>query len=138
VTEEVEASAALEVQKRQLVAAVTHATAPGQTVLIDPDVEPQLLDFERRTGRPTLVTWKFAPTNDAELIAWYRRIKLREALFDQGCGTDTGGTKIPFLLTTPEHASRLAASCGGEMFRVGEWVMLRRNPPGASPQAADR
>ena len=36
------------------------ATAPGDVVLIDPDVEVQLLDFERRTGRPSLVMWKFA------------------------------------------------------------------------------
>ena len=65
-------------------AAVTRATAPGDVVLIDPDIEMQLLDFERRTGRPSLVMWKFAPTNDAELITWYRRIELRQDLFDKG------------------------------------------------------
>ena len=73
---------------------MTRVAAPGDIVLIDPDVEIQLLDFERRTGRPTLVMWKFAPTNDADLIAWYRRIKLRRALFDQGCGTDIHGYEI--------------------------------------------
>ena len=127
VTQEITANAALEEQKRRLVSDVTRATAPGDIVLIDPDVETQLLDFERRTGRPALVTWKFAPTNDAELIAWYRRIRLRQALFDLGCGADTGAARIPFLLTTPEHASRLAAGCGPEVFRLGQWVMLRRD-----------
>jgi hypothetical protein len=126
VTQEVVANEALEGRKQLLAASVTRATAPGDIVLIDPDVESQLLDFERRTGRPSLVMWKFAPTNDADLITWYRRVKLRQAVFDQGCGTDTHGTDIPFLLTTPEHASRLAASCGPEAFRVGQWVMLRR------------
>jgi hypothetical protein len=126
VTRDVVASEALEEQKRQLAAAVTRATARGDIVLIDPDVETQLLDFERRTGRPTLVMWKFAPTNDADLITWYRRVKLRQAVFDQGCATDTQGADIRFLLTTPQRGSRLAESCGAEVFRVGQWVMLRR------------
>ncbi len=125
-TREIAANETLEAQRRLLVAAVTRATAPGDIVLIDPDVETQLVDFERRTGRPTFVMWKFAPTNDAELITWYRRIKLRQAVFDQGCGTDTHAADIPFLLTTPAHASHLAATCGPEVFRVGQWVMLLR------------
>ena len=69
--------------------------------------------------------WKFAPTNDAELIKWYRRMELRQALFEQGCGADTQAPSV-FLLTTPATASRLAASCGPEVFRGGPWVMLRR------------
>ncbi|HXA26458.1 MAG TPA: DUF6798 domain-containing protein [Acetobacteraceae bacterium] len=125
-TREIAANETLGAQKRLLVAAVTRATAPADIVLIDPDVETQLLDFERRTGRPTLVMWKFAPTNDAELIEWYRRIKLRQALFDQGCGTETRAANIRFLLTTPAHASQLAATCGPEVVRVGQWVMLFR------------
>jgi hypothetical protein len=127
----------LENQKRLLAAAVTRVAAPDDVVLIDQDVEMQWLDFERRTGRPTLVMWKFAPTNDAELIAWYRRIKLRRVLFDQGCGTDVHAANIAFLLTTPAHASRLAASCGPEAFRVGQWVLLRREPLSRHPVAAD-
>ena len=42
---------AVEGQKAILAAAVTRLTAPGDVVLIDPDVELQWLDFERRTGR---------------------------------------------------------------------------------------
>jgi hypothetical protein len=128
VTREVVANGALEVQKQLLAAAVTRATAPGDIILIDPDVEMQLLDFERRTARPTLVTWKFAPTDDADLIMWYRRVKLRQAVFDQGCDTDAHGADIRFLLTTPVRASRLAEGCGPEVVRVGQWVMLRREP----------
>jgi hypothetical protein len=125
---ELAANETLEDQKRPLVVAVKRVAAPGDVVLIDPDTEAQWLDFERRTGRPALVMWKFAPTNDAELITWYRRIQLRRDLFERGCGTDAQAAKIAFLLTTPAHASRLAASCGPEVFRVGQWVLLRRDP----------
>jgi hypothetical protein len=138
--EEVKANETFQGQKRLLAAAVARVTAPGDIVLIDPDAEMQLLDFERRTGRPTLVMWKFAPTNDADLITWYRRVQLSQALFDQGCGTDTHGADIRFLLTTPEHAARLVATCGPEVFSLGQWVMLRRASPGGpdDPLGASR
>ena len=93
-------------------------------MLIDPDVEAQWLEFERRTGRPTLVMWKFAPTNDAELITWYRRMQRRQAVFDQGCGVDIVAVQPVLLLTTPATASRLAGTCGLERFRDESWVLL--------------
>lgn len=124
---EIDASRAVEAQKAILAAAVTRLTAPGDVVLVDPEVESQWLDFERRSGRPTWVMWKFAPTNDAELIKWYHRIEVRKAVFDQGCGADIGIARPLFLLTTPATASRLAASCGPEVFRGGPWVLVARN-----------
>jgi hypothetical protein len=126
-TDEVVADMAREGQKRLLTAAVIGATAPGDVVLIDPDAESQLLDFERRTRRPTLVMWKFAPTNDAELVTWYRRMTFRQVLFDEGCGNDADALQVRYLLTTPQHAARFAGTCGAEIFRVGSWVMLRRS-----------
>ncbi|HME25266.1 MAG TPA: hypothetical protein VKI44_28720 [Acetobacteraceae bacterium] len=124
------ANEALEGPKRLLAAEVRRAAAPGEIVLIDPAVEMQFLDFERRVGLPALVLWKFAPTNDAELIAWYRRMELRRILFEQGCGTNGDAANIALLLTTPALASRLAASCGPEAFRVGQWVVLHNRPLG--------
>jgi hypothetical protein len=123
---EMVAHEALEHQKRVLFSDVARVVAPGDVVLIDPDVEAQLLDFERRTGRPTLVMWKFAPSNDRELIVWYRRVELRRTLFAQGCGSGMPFPDTQYLLTTPASAPRLAASCGPEVFRVGQWVLLRR------------
>lgn len=120
------AHAELEAEKRALVAAVAQAAAPGEIVLIDPALEGQLLDFERRTRRPTLVMWKFAPTNDAELIEWYRRMQLRQAVFERGCEAASDRADIAVLLTTPANASRVAAGCGPELARAGSWVLLRR------------
>jgi hypothetical protein len=122
---QVVASETLEQQKQPMVAEVKRLVAPGDVVLIDPDVEAQWLDFERRTGRPTLVMWKFTPTNDADLVTWYRRTELRRLLFEQGCGPGTHDENIAYLLTSPERSSRLAASCGPEILRAGQWVLLR-------------
>jgi hypothetical protein len=128
VTNDIATGRALDAEKRLLAATVDRTTDPNNVVLIDPAVDMELLDFERRTRRPTLVNWKFAPTNDAELITWYRRMELRQALFDNGCGLDAFAARISFVLTTPAHASRLAATCGPEVFRVRQWVILRRVP----------
>ncbi|MBV9252325.1 MAG: hypothetical protein JO227_24145 [Acetobacteraceae bacterium] len=119
--------------KQPFVAAVTRVVAPGDVVLIDPEVEMQWLDFERRTSRPTFVAWKFAPTNDAELIKWYRRIEFRREVFEQGCAPDMHAEGIAYLLTTPVQAPILEASCGPEVLRGGPWVLLRRVPPNSSP-----
>jgi hypothetical protein len=126
---ELVAHGALEHQKQALFSNVVRVVAPGDVVLIDPDIDMQLLDFERRTGHPTLVTWKFAPSNDRDLIVWYRRVELRKALFGQGCGSGMPLPDVQYLLTTPASAPRLAASCGPEAFRVGQWVLLRRETP---------
>lgn len=122
---EIAASNATITQKALLASAVIELTAPGNIVLIDPDVEGQWLDFERRTGRPTWVMWKFAPTNDAELITWQRRMQRRQALFDQGCAAGIGAVQPVLLLTTPATAPRLAETCGPEVFRIASWVLLR-------------
>ena len=129
---EVVASESFEDQKRLLAATVMHVAAPNDIVLIDPAVEMQLLDFERRTRRPTLVMWKFAPTNDADLITWYRRMESRRKLFDQGCGINIQSPHIAFLLTTQTIVSRLIARCGPEVSRAGQWVLLRHTPANRS------
>jgi hypothetical protein len=134
---EIVAHETLEGPKRLLAAAVRRVAAPGEIVLIDPAVEMQFLDFERRVGLPALVLWKFAPTNDAELIAWYRRMELRRILFDQGCGTNADDKNIAFLLTTPARAARLAASCGPEAVGVAPWVVLHNRPLGEPHDVAD-
>ncbi len=112
-------------QKSPMEEAVRQLTPPGSVVLIDPDAETSWLDFERRTGRPTWVSWKFAPTNDAELITWYRRIEARATAFRQGCGADLGLARQTFLLATAATASRLSRSCGPVLSRAGPWVLLQ-------------
>ena len=115
-------------EKTLIVNAVQRLASAGDVVLIDPDAEADWLDFERRTGRPTWVAWKFAPTNDAELITWYRRIEARAAAFSQGCGPDLGLARQTFLQVTAATASRLSSSCGLELFRAGPWVLLQTTP----------
>jgi hypothetical protein len=115
-----------EVPEKQALVDFLRARAPlDAIVLIDPELEGSNLDFERRTGNPSLVMWKFVPTNDPQILEWYRRIEFRKALFAQGCAKRN--TYSPhFQLGTPEHAAQLAKTCGPIVYRSTRLVLLRR------------
>jgi hypothetical protein len=118
--------AALAGEKGALAAALAERAAPGSVVLVDPQIEWSYLDFERRTGHPSLVAFKFMPTNDPEIVEWYRRMEFRRTLFEQGCSTASTAYPVDFLLTTPEHATALAASCGPVVYATDKVALLRR------------
>ncbi|HET7594799.1 MAG TPA: hypothetical protein VFK49_05050 [Stellaceae bacterium] len=117
--------AALADEKGALAAALGERAAPGSVVLIDPQIEGSYLDFERRTGHPSLVAFKFVPTNDPQIVEWYRRLEFRRTLFEQGCAASTA-YPADFLLTTPERATVLAGGCGPVVYATGKVALLRR------------
>lgn len=116
----------LAAEKRALAEVLSREAASGAVVLIDPALDLAFLDFERATGHPMLVSWKFDPTNDPEILEWYRRMEFRRALFADGC---TGSLQYPvdFLLAQPEHAAALAKTCGPIIYS-GKAVALLRRP----------
>jgi hypothetical protein len=111
-------------EKRGLAAFLARTPQHG-LVLIDPALEFSFLDFERMSGHPMLVAWKFDPTNDPDLEEWYRRIEFRKALFDQGCGASPA-YPVAFLLATPEHAAKLAPSCGKPLYATDRLALIPR------------
>jgi hypothetical protein len=110
----------------ELIAALARETPPGSVVLIDRALEPRFLDVERRSGRATLVLWKFVPATDAEIVEWYRRVQFRNAVFAEGCA-DATAYRFDFLLAAPKHAVTLAARCGAPVASTASWVLLRRS-----------
>jgi hypothetical protein len=107
------------------IAAAIRSAPPTGAVLIDPQLEFAFLDFERRLGRPMLIAWKFDPATPADIVEWYRRMQFREAIFARGCG-DSDAYSVAFLLTTREHAARLAPSCGGMIATADDLALLQR------------
>jgi hypothetical protein len=112
-------------EKQALVDFLGEHAPINTTVLIDPQLEFFNLDFERRTGHPSLVMWKFVPTNDKQILEWYRRLEFRKALFDEGCAKPNAYSPH-FLLATPEHAAELTKTCGPIVYRSTHLVLLRR------------
>lgn len=101
------------------------AATPQSVVLVDPQLEFLFLDFERRSGHPTLVMWKFMPTSAPEIVEWYRRSRFRDAVFAKGCAGESR-YPIDFLLTTPERAPAVAESCGPVVLTSGRVALLQR------------
>lgn len=123
VVDEVEGKAS-QAPEKQALADYLRADVPADAlVLIDPDLDFTFLDFERRTGHPMLVSWKFDPTTDPEIQEWYRRWEFRKAVFATGC-VGRNAYRVELLLTTAAHASALAG-CGPAVFRTGDAVLLR-------------
>lgn len=116
----------LAAEKRALAEVLAREAASDAVVLIDPALDLAFLDFERRTGRPMLVSWKFDPTNNAEILEWYRRMEFRRGLFGDGCA---GSLRYPvdFLLAQPEHAPALAKTCGAIIYSGRATALLRRS-----------
>ncbi|HEX7967557.1 MAG TPA: DUF6798 domain-containing protein [Stellaceae bacterium] len=116
--------AALAGEKRALADVLAQNAAPGSVVLIDPQIEWSFLDFERRSGHPTLVTFKFMPTDDPGIVEWYRRMEFRRLVFAQGCPQHPA-YPIDFLLTTPERAPVLVGSCGEAIYATDQLALWR-------------
>ena len=117
----------LAAEKRAVAEVLAHEAASTAVVLIDPALDFAFLDFERSTGHPMLVSWKFDPTNDPEILEWYRRMEFRRALFADGCSA-TLRYPVDFLLAQPEHAAALAKTCGPVIYSGKAVALLRRSP----------
>jgi hypothetical protein len=120
---EIDGQAAHAPEKQALADYLRASASADALVLIDPDRDFAFLDFERRTGHPMLVSWKFDPTTDPEIQEWYRRMEFRKAVFAEGCAR-RNAYRVDFLLTTTTHAEALAG-CGPVVFRTGNAVLLR-------------
>ena len=107
-----------------LYAAIQSQSRPSDVVLIDPRLEWAMFDFERRTGRASLVMWKFDNTNDRDIVEWYRRLRFRDAIFDKGCGAATGWP-VDDLIAAADRADALAASCGSILYRDPRAALIR-------------
>jgi hypothetical protein len=112
--------------KRAVIDILARNSAVTAVVLIDPALDLAFLDFERLSGRPMLVSWKFDPTNDPEILEWQRRMEFRRALFAEGCAGSLR-YRVDFLLAQPEHAAELTRSCGPVIYSGKAVTLLRRS-----------
>lgn len=60
-------------------------TPQSSVFLIQRELEPSLLGFQRETQRPVAVLFKFAPSRSADLREWYRRQLMQQELLKGDC-----------------------------------------------------
>ena len=108
-----------------LVAAIGALTQPNDIVLIDPKGEDRWLKLHRVINRPTLVAWKFLPTNPAEIIRWYNLLELRKQIYETGCGTTMPDLPIRWLVCTHLDTDPRPTGCGAVVWREGRVGLIQ-------------
>jgi hypothetical protein len=114
--------------ERGLVAWLRGNTPPDATVVIEPTAETDWtlpwLAFERLINRPTLVSFKFVPTQKADIARWYRLVRWRMAVFEGDCA------RLPehpadYLVTLSVATLTRMAACGDVVWTEASYGVVR-------------
>jgi hypothetical protein len=114
--------------ERELVAWLRGNTPPDATVVIEPTAQTDWtvpwLAFERLINRPTLVSFKFVPTQKADIARWYRLVRWRKAVFEGDCGR-ISEHPADYLVTLNVATLARVAVCGDIVWTNGTYGVVR-------------
>lgn len=109
-----------------LVDAVERESKPGEIVLIESKLETEFpyVGLPRRIPRPTLVSWKFIPTNPQDLLRWYDLLEFRKALFKDGCKKSLD-YPVRLLLVFRRDTLNSVKNCGKVVWQGESGYLIR-------------
>jgi hypothetical protein len=113
---------------QQLLPIIERETTFDEIVLIEPLgmwTAPDIT-LPRRLTRPTLVSWKFIPTNPADLARWHDRMTFRETLFAEGC-SDKLQYPVRLLLVFISTTLDRVSNCGPVIWSEKPFHIVRVN-----------
>ena len=114
--------------ERELIAWLRGNTPPDATVVIEPtertDWTLPWLAFERLIDRPTLVSFKFVPTQKADIARWYRLVRWRKAVFEGDCGR-ISEHPAAYLVTLNAATLTRVAVCGDIVWTNGTYGVVQ-------------
>lgn len=118
-----------EIPRREVQELKSHIHArsrPDQIVLIEPvrTVWGVAVALPRLLERPTLVSWKFVPTNPHDLQRWYRLLRYTEELFAQGC-REPLEFDVAFLVVLSEARLQAVRNCGEVTYQTNRFTLIR-------------
>jgi hypothetical protein len=108
-----------------LVAAIGSHTLPNDIVLIDPENEDNWLKLHRVIKRPTLVAYKFLPTDPNEILRWHELLELRKRIYETGCSTPMPDMPIRWLVSTHLDTDSRPMGCGPVVWREGRVGLIQ-------------
>jgi hypothetical protein len=112
--------------ERELLEAIEGNSGPADIVLIEPfnEMHPGYVRLHRVIPRPTLVSWKFAPTDPADILRWHDLIKKRERMFAEGCAAPMQPPVKLLLIFHKDVADRMR-ECGDVIWQRDEALLMR-------------
>jgi hypothetical protein len=113
-------------EAQELVAAVEAHSKVQDIVLIEPydEMNPQYLRLHRDIARPTLVSWKFVPSNPQDILRWYSLVQIRRRIFLHGCGSNTA-LPIRWLITLRPTSMERIRNCGPVVWQKGNVALVQ-------------
>jgi hypothetical protein len=111
-------------QKQDLYEQVALQTRAGEIVLISSELEKGLFDFERKSSRPSLVTFKYVPSSKTQLYEWYKRLQFKESIFSNQ-GSTTNAYPYDYLISTTDKRYRHLATHHTEIFANERFVFWK-------------
>jgi hypothetical protein len=112
--------------EQELIAAIESHSGPEDIVLIEPfnEMHSGYVRLHRIIPRPTLVSWKFAPTAPADLLRWYDLIQRRQRVFAEGCAAPMEPPVQLLLIFHKEIAARMH-QCGDVIWERDGALLMR-------------
>jgi hypothetical protein len=112
--------------KRELIAAIEANSSESDIVLIEPfdEMNHEYIRLHRDIPRPTLVSWKFVPTNPTDILRWYELIQRRSRLFANGC-VEPMEPPVKLLVVFHKDVAERVRNCGDPAWRHGDAVLIR-------------
>jgi len=120
--------------ERELISAIEQNSAAEDIVLIEPfnEMQSQYAHLHRAIPRPTLVSWKFAPTYPSDVLRWYDLIQRRERYFESGC-TEPMQPKVKLLVIFQKDVAARMRGCGTAVWENDEAVLIAVRDPATLP-----
>jgi hypothetical protein len=86
------------------------------------------LALERLINRPTLISFKFAPSQKADIARWYRLIRWREAVFGGDCRR-LAEQPADYLVAVNSATLKRIADCGDIAWTNGNYGVVQVAKP---------
>ncbi len=108
-----------------LIAALQRHVSPEAPILLDPATDT-MTAIPRLSGRQTIVSWKFVPTDTNDIYRWWQLNNLRDRIFVGNC--PGAGNPIRFLMASDASYPRVAR-CGREVWQGNGYRLIAVEPP---------
>ncbi|MEL7540395.1 MAG: hypothetical protein AAGJ51_05785, partial [Pseudomonadota bacterium] len=118
-----------------LIAWIDAHTISDSVIVIQPVADDQFMGegngvwagMERLLNRPTLVNFKFVPTDKADLKNWYQLTLWRRTLFAGDCSV-IHDYPVDYLITRDTRTRQQLSACVAPVWRGGELSILQVEP----------
>lgn len=108
----------------RLIAALERHVPVDAPVLLDPATDV-LTAIPRLSGRQTIVSWKFVPTDTRDIYRWWQLNKLRDAVFAGRC--PAARSPVRYILAGDANYARVAR-CGSTVWQGDGYRLISLVP----------